>query len=67
MSRFISKSIYCHEPEPAHSSDRGQVGASLARDLPYLGWSVDSRELCQPRMETDGKPLTESKVSLRFR
>jgi hypothetical protein len=23
-------------------------------------WSVDSRELCQPRTEADGKPVTES-------
>ena len=27
--------------------------------------SVGSRELCQPRTEADGKPVTESNLSLR--
>jgi hypothetical protein len=28
-------------------------------------WSVGSRDLCQPRTEADGKPVTESNLSLR--
>ncbi len=28
-------------------------------------WSVGSRELCQPGTEADGKPVTESDLSLR--
>ena len=28
-------------------------------------WSVCIRKLCQPRTEADGKPVTESNLSLR--
>ena len=28
-------------------------------------WSAGSRDLCQPRTEADGKPVTESNLSLR--
>jgi hypothetical protein len=28
-------------------------------------WSVGSRDLCLPRTEADGKPVTESNLSLR--
>jgi hypothetical protein len=27
-------------------------------------WSVGSRDLCQPRTQADGKPVTESNLSL---
>src|SRR5271170_4151447 len=44
---------------------RGQGRAPQARqDLGRAMWSVGSRELCEPRTEADGNPVTESNLSL---
>jgi hypothetical protein len=59
-----------HPPtRPNHGvlSCRGQGRAQRARReaLAMPMWSVGSRELCQPWTEDDGKPVTQSNLSLR--
>ena len=37
----------------------------VRQDLGHATWSVGGRELCQPRTQADGKPVTESNLTLR--
>jgi len=44
---------------------QGRAQRAGRETLAMPTWSVGSRDLCQPRTEADGKPVTESNLSLR--
>ena len=44
---------------------QGRRAPHARQDLGYATWSVGNRELCEPRTEADGNPVTESNLSRR--
>jgi hypothetical protein len=51
--------------ERTHLPQTGRSTAAGPRDLSRVTWSLGSGELFQPMMETDGRAVTESNLSLR--